>query len=82
MFFTKTARIIAWLGFLLGAFQVVTGFALAITDSDAALVSRYLGTRTTGEAIDRGVYMLLVSVALGTLSDIGRKVSASSPDRS
>ena len=73
MFFSHGARVIAVLGLIFGALQVLMGFAIAngwggIGEDD---LSRYTTAPTTGAVIDRGIYMILAAFALGTLAEIG-----------
>lgn len=76
MWIAKLAKIAAVLVLFLGAFQVVMGLLIAtetIGPHDQAM-ARYLpGKVSTGQAIDRGTYMLLIGLALGTLAEIALK---------
>lgn len=76
MWIAKLAKIAAVLILVLGASQVAIGLLIAtetIGPYDEAL-ARYLpGKASTGEAIDRGIYMLLFGLALGTLAEIALK---------
>lgn len=73
MLFSHGARIIAFLGLLLGASQVLIGFAIldgwgGMSKDDLA---KYTTAPTTGALIDRGAYKILAAFALGTLAEIG-----------
>jgi len=76
MFFCQTARIVALLILVLSLLQLVMGFFFATSDPDQmqAIVQRY--GSTPGKMIDRGFYGLLVAIALGALSEIGRALKA------
>lgn len=77
MFFTKLARIVAFIALILGAFQIAVGFAIAndMLGPKQAAIARYLPTSTTvGEAIDKGTYIVIFAIALGTLAEIGAHV--------
>jgi hypothetical protein len=39
---------------------------------------RYLGSATTGEAIDQGLMLVVFGIAIGILTDISRSVMAKS----
>jgi hypothetical protein len=74
MFFAHVARILSILLLVFGAFLVLT--ALAITfdwlggPRDLAMAKYLPGSKTTGEAIDKGCLYIVVAVALGTLSEL------------
>jgi len=70
MFYTKLGRVVAALAFGLGLLGIVVGFSLAAETSQA-----YLGTKTSGEWIDRGIYMTVFGVIVGVLTDISDSVA-------
>jgi hypothetical protein len=75
MFFTAIARIIAILAFITGLFQLVMGVGIAtdvIGPYEWAL-QRY-GANSSGEMIDRGIYITIFAAALGTLAEISRNI--------
>ena len=74
MFFTMAGRIVAWLACVFGALQVIGGVYLAQFDNFRDLAMRYLGTPTTGKAIDQGVMLLVFGIGIGILTDISRSV--------
>jgi len=72
MFFSKSARILAIVALVIGLTNVLLGFAIAnewLGPYEAAL-ARYTTRSSSGQVIDRGIYAILVAVALGTLADI------------
>lgn len=71
MFFTKVAIVIAWLLVIFGCLQVA--LALAI---DPIMAPRYFGSKTLGQAIDRGTLYFLIGIAAGTLAEISRSVAS------
>ncbi len=74
MFFTKAGRVVAWLAIILGGMRIA--LALVVLQSgDPSLVPRYLGSGTTGQAIDQGLYTLLFGIVVGVLTDISRSVA-------
>ena len=76
MFFTRLARVVAVIGFALGAFRTLVGFAIAtgvIGPYEAAL-ARYAPASSSGAVIDNGVNMILFAIALGTLAEISFSV--------
>lgn len=73
MIFTRAGRVLAWLLAAFGTLHAALGFIIASMD-DPAEQSRaaleYLGRGTTGEAIDQGLYVAFIGVALGILAEI------------
>ncbi len=68
----------AWLAMVLGALRTATGLFVASFDdpaSRAAAASRYLGSATSGEAIDQGIKVFLFGLVLGILVKIGRSMA-------
>lgn len=72
MFFSHLARIIAWIGFLIGLANLAIGIAIAagIIGPYEAALARYTGTETSGQAIDRSIYLLLGAIALGSIAEM------------
>ena len=79
MFFTRVGQVVAWLTFVLGTFQVFLGFVGAATvdtvQGRAEFARRYLGSNTTGSAIDNGQMLLVVGIALGILVEISLHIA-------
>ncbi|UDL88115.1 hypothetical protein LGH82_23565 [Mesorhizobium sp. PAMC28654] len=71
MFFTKLALVIAWLLVILGGLQVALAFSI-----DPTMAPRYFGSRTLGQAIDRGVLCFLIGIAGGVVAEISKSVAA------
>jgi hypothetical protein len=76
MLYTRLGRIVVVLALVIGIWQVVGGFLIAImTPEDAAATARYFGRfQSTGELISRGTYIILFAIALGILTEISRSV--------
>lgn len=76
MIFTRLGTIIAYIGVGLGILRVAMGFFIATMFDDAnsyaAASRRYLGSASTGEAIDTGIICIVVSVALGVLCEVSK----------
>ncbi|MGO7512468.1 hypothetical protein ACC677_08620 [Rhizobium ruizarguesonis] len=73
MTFSYAARILAYLILLVGAWQVVIGFVIAnelLLPYEEALRRYTPGAPSSGSVIDKGIYKLVVAVALGTLAEI------------
>lgn len=77
MFFTKVGRVIAWLLVVAGGLRAALGFAVAFSGNQA-LAPFYLGTDTSGEAINRGLLVLLIGVSVGMVAEISRSLAAKS----
>lgn len=75
MFFTKAGIIVGWVVFVLGVMRVVMGIAIAYL-GDQSLAPEYLGSRTTGQAINQGQWAILVGIGLGILAEISRSVAS------
>jgi hypothetical protein len=69
--FTYLAYIVAGLGLFFGGAQILMGFTLAADGAGPDVLGRYTTASTTGELIDRGMYLAVFAVALGTLAEIG-----------
>ena len=74
MFFTRIGKVVAHLIFWASALHIVLALGIAVTaqspEDRAAMIARYLGNVTIGAAIDRGIKVLLVGLALGILCEI------------
>lgn len=75
MFFTKLGLVIAWLLVIVSGFRVVLALAIATTTGQN-VSPRYLGSSSTGEAIDQGMLCFLIGVAVGIVAEISRSVAA------
>lgn len=77
MFFTRIARVVAYLVFILGVLNVIGGFGYAsgfieqapLPNGDTPPPIR------TGPMIDKGIYMAAAALALGTLAEMGMRLS-------
>ena len=71
--FSHVARILAILGAIFGVLRVLVGLSVANgwMGLTAYHLDRYTTAATTGDAIDTGIYVILATVVLGTLSEIG-----------
>ena len=77
MAFTTLGRIVAVLAFTFGILTIFMGFELATSDLPEEQLRQYLGNKTTGQAIDRGVLYIIFSIVLGVLTDISKSVANS-----
>lgn len=75
MFFIRAGFAIAWFAVVLGGLRVAMGFAVAFgtAPTDKATASRvFLGSATTGEAIDQGTLLFASGIVIGLLAVIAR----------
>jgi len=77
-------RLIAWGLVIVGAVRIGAGFWVATAFPDpadyAAATARYLGSGTSGEWIDSGLYMIAAGVAFGLLTRIASRRQGSAPN--
>ena len=78
-------KLIAWTMVLFGCVRIGMGWWVATSfiepDAYAAATARYIGSGTTGDAIDRGLVWILVGVVVGLLAHIaGRRHKVRSQD--
>ena len=61
---------------ILGVLRLSLGFYVALAfethEGMIAASKRYLGTSTSGEAIDQGIYMIIAGVVIGLLTRIAK----------
>jgi hypothetical protein len=72
--FSYLARLLAILGVVIGVLRILLGLSIAHEwlGPYRESLSRYAPNATSsGEIIDKGVYTILIAVALGTLAEIG-----------
>ena len=75
MFYTTLGRIAASLALALGLLRFAWGLAIATGTIVEPEPGRYLGTRTSGEVIDQGIYVVLFAIILGVITEISRSVA-------
>jgi len=73
-FFTHLGRVVAILVLIVGISNITSGFLVAseaIGPYQETLARYFPGRSSTGQVIDRGIYYLAFSIALGVLTEIG-----------
>lgn len=78
MFFTRIATACAWLTFAFGCMQLPLGVGVAFGFVVEPEPGRYLGSKTSEQAIDAAITIVLVAIALGTVAEISRKLKRDS----
>jgi len=81
MFFTRLGTIAAFLVLVFGCLQLAMGIGIATEFIVEPTPGRYLGSHTSGQTIDRGVYAILFAIILGILTEISRSMRASAEAR-
>ena len=73
MLFTRLGYVVAVIAFVLGTFNFKMGIMIATGvrgPYEAALANFYPTKSTSGEVINMGMYLALVGIALGILTEI------------
>lgn len=73
MLFTKVGRVFAAVAVFFGCWRIAMGLAAGFTNNQA-LITRYVGSGTSGEVVDSGFMLLAAGVAFGVLTDISRSL--------
>ncbi len=80
MSFTKLGRFIAYAFVVIGLLGIAMGVGIAVMADDMQanefLSRRYLGSVTSGETIDQGIFRVLIGVAFGIATEISRGLEA------
>lgn len=78
MFFTRCAKIAAWLSFVLGSLTIALGILIAFDPSNmeirAAFPGKIIGPKFVGSVIVNGLLLMGIGIALGVLSEISRSL--------
>ena len=75
MFFTNSGRVVAVVALALGALQFALGLGVATGAILEPSPGAVLGTKTRGQAIDKGMYTMLFAIVVGILTDISTSVA-------
>ncbi len=70
MFFAKLSRIIAYLLLVAGSLRLLLGVIGASSVDHQAFARRYLGTTTTGEAIDGSLKLIAIGIVFGIFWEV------------
>lgn len=77
MFFTRIGKFLAHLLFWFALIRIAVAIGIASIshnmEMNRAASQRYLGTETTGEAINGSVKFLLIGLGLGVLCEMSRR---------
>ncbi|WP_299816997.1 hypothetical protein [uncultured Roseibium sp.] len=76
MLFTRLGKIAAYLALLVGGMEFLVGLGVAFEFIVEPTPGRYLGSRTPGQAIDRGTLIILFAIVLGIVTEISRSLRA------
>jgi hypothetical protein len=73
--YTKSGRVVAGILLVIGISSVAIGLGVAAGIIVEPEPGRYLVSKTSGEAIDRGLYYVFIAICLGVLTDISKSVT-------
>lgn len=82
MLFTHLGRIAAYLALIVGCTELLVGLGVAFEFIMEPTPGRYLGSRTPGQAIDRGTLVILFAIILGILTELSRSLRVLSSPQS
>ena len=74
MTYTKIARVIVAIAIIMGVLSLAMGLSIATGIIVEPEQGRYLGNKTTGQMIDKGIYTIIFAVALGVLAEISQSL--------
>lgn len=78
MIFVRLGTAIAWALLLLGALRLALGLFVAVGTADmemnARASARYLGSATSGEAINEALFYIALGVTMGLLTEISKSL--------
>lgn len=72
MLYTKAAKVIAGLGFVLGVLGLLAGLAAATGVGDPEIFRR---PGVGGKTVDHGFYFIVVALVLGVLAEISQSLA-------
>ena len=75
MFFTRLGKIVAILALTLGAIRIGTAVLILFSDDPVGAAPHYLGSRSTGDAIDQGLYTVAFGILIGMLAEISKALA-------
>lgn len=72
MIFTHLARLLAIIALVFGLSRILLGLAIAteLVGRYEVALARYTTAPSSGQVIDRGIYIILFAIGLGTLAEI------------
>jgi len=75
MIYTTLGRIAAALILIFGILSLCVGLSVATGTIVEPEPGMFLGTKTSGQVIDRGIYKIIFAIALGMLTDISQSIA-------
>ena len=70
-FYIKASRVLAPLIIVFGVTSLLMGLGVATGVIVEPEPGRYLGSHTSGQVIDRGIYRIIVGIVIGAIGEIG-----------
>ena len=74
MTYTKAGRILAVLAISLGVLRILTAILVLMSDDPVGAARAILGSKTTGQAIDQGLYAIVFGILVGILTDMSKSL--------
>jgi len=74
MSFTKLGRALAVLAILFGVLRIAMAVMVLFSGDPVGAASAFLGSKSTGQAIDQGIYTIVFGILVGVLTDISRSL--------
>ena len=81
MFYTKIAKVISVIILFLGIARISMGIIVITSETPKLAAARYLGSGTSGEAIDKGLLYILIAITLAVLVEISVAVHKNTLDK-
>lgn len=72
--YTKIVAVVAVLIFIFGVISIIMGLSVTLGILVEPEPGRYLGSSTSGEAIDQGIYRIIFALVIGMLVKISNSV--------
>ena len=70
MLYTRMAQLMLVIILLLGIMKISLGLIVATSENPKLAAARFLGSRTSGEMIDKGLLYIFIAITLGVLVEI------------
>jgi hypothetical protein len=73
-FYIKAIRILAPIIIIFGVISLLMGLGVATGFIVEPEPGRYLGSKTSGQAIDQGIYRIIAGIVIGAIAEIGNAI--------
>ena len=72
--YIKASRVLAPIIIIFGVISLLMGLGVASGVIVEPEPGRYLGSRTSGQAIDQGIYRIVAGIVIGAIAEIGNAI--------